>query len=158
MNIFMVDGSKRRLSDIIIENKVTGESCLVASYGLGVRQVRILIDEFQQVTLVADESHSRLNPNAYAAVIDLNESVPHFTFKVIKTHAKFALIDDEIIVFTSANLSANRRMESYMVGRIDEVNGIESVKKIMHNPKMIFKKQMNEFDLFDDNMNMDFML
>lgn len=149
MDVFFVDGSEQCLADIILKNIVSGKTCSVASYGFGVKQVRRLIDAFDQVLLVADISHSQLNAKAYDAVVEMSDKLPHFIFRPIKTHAKLALIDDEIVIFTSANLSANRRIESYMIGRFEEVTGIDEIKKTLGDPGSIFKKSIEHSkDLF----------
>lgn len=140
MDVFFVDGSQKCFADIILENMTTGKTCSVASYGFGVKQVKRLIHSFEQVLLVADTSHSQLNAEAYNTVVEMSNDIPQFTFKPIKTHAKLALIDNEKIIFTSANLSANQRMESYMVGFFNEVSGIEKLKQTMGDPGGIFKK------------------
>lgn len=152
MNVFLVDGSQRHFADIILENLVTGRTCSVASYGFGVKQITRLIEAFDQVLLVADTSHSQLNTKAYNRVVRMSNELEHFTFRPVKTHAKLALIDDEIIIFTSANLSANRRMESYMIGTFSEVGGIGELKKIMGSPGDVFKRPVvdvgiNDFDI-----------
>lgn len=147
MRVFFVDGSQRHFADIILENLVTGRTCSVASYGFGVKQVDRLIGAFDQFLLVADTSHAQLNTKAYNNVVKKSDTLDHFTFNPINTHAKLALIDDEVIIFTSANLSANRRMESYMVGTFDEVEGIEQLQATMGSPGDIFKKPFDPGDI-----------
>jgi len=93
-----------------------------------------LIRAFEHVLLVADTSHSQLNSDAYKAIVGRSRNLSGFTFKQIKNHSKLALIDDEIIIFTSANLSANRRVESYLIGSFGEVGGIEELKKMFLAP------------------------
>ena len=147
MKAFIVDGSKRSFADVILENKTTGKTCSVASWGFGAAQVRRLIREFQRVLLVADASHSQLNASAYAAVLRMQKTYAHFTFRPCKTHVKLALIDDEIIIFTSANLSANKRAESYIVGELSEIDGIDQIKEFIGEPEKIFRVDDGFFDL-----------
>jgi len=143
MEVFIVDGAKQNLADIIISNKISGKTCTVASWGFGVRQVERLIDAFDQLLLVADASHSQLNTKAYGTVVEMSENLEYFTFRPTRTHMKLALVDDELIIFTSANLSANRRLESYMIGNFGEVNGIENIKEILGDPGMIFREKQH---------------
>ncbi|MFA7173794.1 MAG: hypothetical protein WC340_10335 [Kiritimatiellia bacterium] len=130
MECFFVDGSARSFADIILQQKTPRKKCLVASYGFGVEQVRKVLSAFDFMMLVADVSHAQLNPKAYQIVVDMSDTLPNFYFVATKTHAKFALVDDEIIIFTSANLSANRRIESYLVGNMAEASGVDALKKI----------------------------
>ena len=130
MDCFFVDGASKSFADVILQQRVSGKTCLVASYGFGVLQVRKVLNAFDFVLLVADISHAQLNAEAYNMVVEMSAILPNFSFVATKTHAKLAIIDDEIIIFTSANLSANRRMESYMIGSLGEVNGSEKLKEI----------------------------
>jgi hypothetical protein len=67
-----------------------------------------------------------------------------FVFNPIPIHAKLAFIDDEILIVTSANLSANRRIESYLVARMDEVDGVDELKKVMGNPGRVLAAAVAE--------------
>ena len=136
MDCFFVDGNSKSFADIILQHRVDGKKCLVASYGFGVLQIRKIINAFDFVSLVADISHSKLNEKAYCTVVEMATVLPNFSFITTKTHAKLALIDDEIIIFTSANLSANRRIESYVIGSMQEFPGIEKFKKLFTNTSM----------------------
>ena len=82
MKVFFVDGSARCFADIIIENKITGKTCSVASYGFGVKQVSRIIAEFDQVLLIADTSHSRINKNSYASVMQMDKTLPFFNLTI----------------------------------------------------------------------------
>lgn len=130
MDVFFVDGAVRSFADIILQQRIDGKKCLVASYGFGVAQVKKILNAFDFVLLIADVSHAQLNTDAYNTVVEMSAVLPNFSFIATKTHAKFALIDDETIIFTSANLSANRRMESYMIGSIREVSGVQKINEI----------------------------
>ena len=138
MKAFVVDGSQRHFAEVIIDYRVSGREVMVASYGFGVKQVQLLLGAFRRVLLVADNSHSQLNPNAWKTIVAMAREMPRFVFNPIPIHAKLALIDNEMLIFTSANLSANRRLESYLAARMDEVDGVEELKKIMGNPGMVF--------------------
>ena len=151
---FLVDGSQRNFADVIISRRVTGKTCAVASYGFGVVQVNRLVSAFRQVLLVADESHSQLNTKAYDTVVRMDRKLKYFTFRPTKIHAKLALIDDEVIIFTSANLSANRRVESYLVGQASEVAGIEAIKNLLSNPDEVFVSRVDE-DLLCLDLDLD---
>lgn len=144
MNCFFVDGSSKSFADIILQYRVDGKKCLVASYGFGVLQVRKIISAFDAVVLVADISHATLNATAYDTVVEMSAVLPSFSFIATRTHAKLALIDDEIVVFTSANLSANRRVESYMIGEFREFTGIENLEKIFSNTSGVLVKPDSE--------------
>lgn len=147
MECFFLDGSSKSFADVILDNLVCGGECLVASYGFGVLQVRKLVNSFDSVVLVADISHAKLNAEAYDMVVDMSSILPNFSFIATKTHAKLALIDDEIIIFTSANLSANRRFESYMIGKFKEFNGIEKLKEIFKKEPILTKKEEVKFNI-----------
>ena len=95
---------------------------MAATSGFGTKQVEKIIQNFDTVPLVADSSHSQLNPRAYSRVVELSEILDNFRFAPTKIHAKFAVINGEIVIFTSANLSANRRLEVYLVGQKDDVD------------------------------------
>ena len=130
MDCFFVDGASKSFADIILQQRIDGKKCQVASYGFGVLQIRKIINAFDSVSLVADISHAQLNAEVYDIVVDMSRVLPNFSFVATKTHAKLALIDDKTIIFTSANLSANRRMESYLIGSFDEISGVENIKEI----------------------------
>lgn len=151
MKAFLVNGKQKNFADVIIENSITGNVCLVASYGFGIAQINRLISAFDKVLLIADTSHSRLSKNVYNEVVRMSDDFSYFTFKPINTHAKFALIDDEIIIFTSANLSVNRCMESYLIGKFSEIDDIEKFKEIVGDPDSLFKNDNKEFDFPDIN-------
>lgn len=127
MKAYIVDGSKQNFADTIISLSSSGRSCVVSSFGFGVRQVRRLLEHFDSVNLVADGTHSQLNSKAYKEVVRLSNSVSGFSFTPKKIHAKLAVIDSEVVVFTSANLSANRRIEVYVVGSLDEIQGVGDI-------------------------------
>ena len=156
MEIYLVNGADTNFADVILKNKLYGKTCSVASYGFGVIQVKRLISSFDQVLLVADESHSQLNTSAYNAVVEMDKNINHFKFRPTKIHAKFALVDNEIFIFTSANLSANRRIESYMIGSFNEVVGLDKIKKLMGNPCDFFKK--NDINKMDFDIEIDDLL
>jgi len=165
MDAFIVDGAKQTLADIIISKKVSGKTCSVASWGFGVRHVERLINAFDQLLLVADASHSQLNKTAYRSVVKMSEKLDYFTFRPARTHVKLALIDDEIIIFTSANLSANRRLESYIIGHFCEINGIDEIKRMFDNPGAAYRKRwhaeltdigIEQIDIDIGFMDMDF--
>lgn len=127
MEIFTVNGKDTNFADVIIKHRINGEKCVVASYWFGVRMVERIIQNFKSVMLVSDSSHSTLNPKAYKKVVALDRRLDDFEFVTIKTHAKFAIIDNKTLIFTSANLSANQRMESYLIADVAEVVGCESI-------------------------------
>ena len=139
MNCFFVDGSSKSFADIILQQRVDGKKCLVASYGFGVMQVRKILNAFDFVLLVADISHAQLNAVAYDTVVEMSKVLPNFSFVATKTHAKLAVIDDEKIIFTSANLSANRRIESYVIGSLSEIVGIDKLKAIFDNQSSVIE-------------------
>ncbi len=56
-------------------------------------------------------------------------------------------VTNDVIIFTSANLSANRRIESYMIGKVSEVDDIEKVEKLLGCPGDIFLKSNINIDL-----------
>jgi len=143
--IFFVDGADKTFADIILENRVNGETCAVASYGFGVKQINRLLDGFDNLLLLADESHAQLNKKAWDTVIEMDANLDHFTFKSEKTHAKLAIIDKKVIIFTSANLSANRRMESYMIAKVADVDGVDDVRAIIGNPSECSKKRDDDW-------------
>lgn len=130
MECFLVDGATRSFADVILQQRGCGKKCLVASYGFGVLQVRKVLSAFDFLLLVADISHATLNAEAYSVVVEMSEKLENFSFVATKTHAKFALVDDETLIFTSANLSANRRIESYMIGSVEEVAGVEALQRV----------------------------
>jgi len=157
MNCFFVDGSQTNLADVILDNTVAGETCAVLSYGFGVMQVKRLMSAFDQVLLLADSSHSKLNKKAYDEVVRLSSMDNGFTFRPVRTHAKLVIIDSEIVIFTSANLSANKRIESYLIGKVSEISGIDKMLEFFGNPDEIFKKNASEnsdLDL-DIDINLD---
>ena len=143
-----MDGSSTSFADVILQKRVCGRRCLIASYGFGVVQIRKVLSAFDNVCLVADISHAQLNPVAYNMVVEMSTVLPGFSFFAIKTHVKMALIDDEVFIFTSANLSANRRIESYVVGSFDEVEGIEKFEKMFNGKIKVGEKY--KIDAADD--------
>ncbi len=155
MDAFFVNGKDSSLADIILKNTTKYHTCYVASFGFGIKQINLLIDRFENVLLVADNSHAKLNKTAYDKVIEMNNEIPNFVFKETKTHAKLAIIDDDTIIFTSANLSKNHRMESYLIGKITEINGIEHIKEIFGNPSSIFEVKESNNDIDNEELNLD---
>ena len=131
IEVFVIDGSERNLADIIIANKISGDSLCVASYGFGVKQVRRLMNAFKKMVLVADTSHSQLNNAAWKSITKMSNENPRFLFIPTAIHAKLAIIDEAIVVFTSANLSANQRIESYIIGNKNEMNGIDDIANFL---------------------------
>ena len=77
-----------------------------------------------------------------------SETYEKFSFLPSRIHAKLALIDGETIIVTSANLSSNRKIELYLIGNINEVDGIDEVKKFFGDPDEVLKKSGG--DDFDD--------
>jgi len=144
MRIFIVDGKERTFADVICENSAKFDSLLVASYGFGVRQVEKLLSVFREVVLVADESHSVLNRKAFESVLSKSEHNEKFSFLPSRTHAKLALIDNETIIVTSANLSSNRKIELYLIGSAKEVDGIDELKKFFGDPDEVFGKTVGD--------------
>ena len=145
MRAFLVNGAERSLADVIVEHKGQGRTCLVASYRFGVKQVERIISNFSTVTLIADSSHAQLNPRAYERVIELDETLDTFSFVPTKIHAKFAIINGETVIFTSANLSANRRVEVYIIGCKGEVDGVDDVVSVLGDPGGILIESTDEF-------------
>jgi hypothetical protein len=131
---FAVDGSNRCFADVIIENSSSGNTCVVASYGFGIKQVDRLVSFFSELVLIADESHSKLDPKAYKHVTGLSGK-NGFTFIPANTHAKIAIINREKVIFTSANLSANRRIEIYFVAPVKHIDGISDILRILGDPQ-----------------------
>ena len=153
---FLVNGAEKSFADVIIEHKGAGGSCMVASYGFGVKQVEKIIQNFDTVTLVADSSHSQLNPRAYSRVVELSEILDNFRFAPTKIHAKFAVINGEIVIFTSANLSANRRLEVYLVGQKDDVDGVGEVIAGLGDPGGLLSGPTEWLSLDGQNFETDF--
>ena len=150
MRAFLVNGSERSFADVITEQRGLGLSCMVASYGFGVKQVERIISNFNRVTLIADSSHAQLNPRAYERVVALDETLDTFNFIPTKIHAKFAIINGDTVIFTSANLSANRRVEVYLIGCKGEVDGVNEVISGLGSPGGIFSEPTAEFLLHSD--------
>ena len=145
MKTFLVDGANKSLADIIIEHTEEGGECLVTSFGFGVRQVRKIIDHFDSFTLIADASHSTLNSRAYQSVVELDSDIDGFTFKPTeKIHAKFVVIDKKTVIFTSANLSANKRIEAYVIGSASEMIGVDKVVEQLGFPSGILTEKIKK--------------
>lgn len=134
MNAFVVDGSEKNFADVIIENAGKRKSCIVASYGFGVKQVERIVEHFGSVVLVADESHSQLNPRAFNRIVEMSETIESFSFIPTKIHAKIAIINGDTVIFTSANLSANRRVEVYLIGKTKSISGMSGVLEGLKSP------------------------
>jgi len=145
VKVFAVNGANKNFADIILENSSIGGTCVVASYGFGVKQVERLVSYFKEVTLIADESHSQLNPNAYEHIVKLSDNGGNgFTFKPTKTHAKMAIINNETLIFTSANLSSNRMVEIYLITSVSSVDGVDGILRVFGDPDGMLD---GEFDL-----------
>lgn len=127
METFIVDGSHTNFADIIINNSVNNESCLVATYGYGFLQVALVAANFENVVLVADIGHQKLNKKARMIVKTMERDNPNFKFIEKKTHIKLAIIDNKRVIFTSANLANNRKNEIYLVGDFEEFEKIENI-------------------------------
>jgi hypothetical protein len=158
MECFFVDGKKQSFADIILKYKKSGDTCLVGSFGFGTKQVKKLLANFKKTVLLADSSHSQLNSNAYFQVCRLAESSDNFVFKQTKTHAKFAIVDDEVFIMTSANLSQNQRLEIYVIEDVAKVNGLDEIKKVVGMPTLVMcgdKNKESEFDI-DIDIDIDF--
>ncbi len=126
-DFFFVDGKATSFADVILRYKKNGQSLFVATYGFGVKQVWRLMSNFDSVILVADESHSVLNSKAFKSAEAMSRNSNGFEFRPMRNHAKLAIIDDAVIIFTSANLSQNRKRELYFVYSAD-VEIAESIK------------------------------
>ena len=146
LNIEIINGKKKNMADVIIENGVTFESCVVASYGFGVKQINKLIAAFDSVFLIADDSHSKLNSNVYKSVVEMSKRLNHFYFRSINVHAKFAIIDNSVFMMTSANLSNNQKYEIYCICNISDVSGIDELKRFFVVPEKLDKKELIAID------------
>lgn len=133
---FVVNGANRNFADVILEYATRGDSCIVASYGFGTEQVDRLVFFFKSLVLVADESHSKLNSKAFDYVMGLSGK-NGFAFIPTKTHAKMAIINNETVIFTSANLSANKRLEMYVVAPLSAITGMDAILEVFKNPQKL---------------------
>jgi len=127
ISLELVDGSKCSLAEMIVKNKVTGESVLVATFGIGIKQIKMLLWEFDKVTIVIDSSHSSWQKKLWDRILYMNDTNEKLTIKVAQIHAKLAIIDGEVAVITSANLSQNQFIESYVIGNVSEIKGSKKV-------------------------------
>lgn len=144
MRAFIINGATKNFADVII-GESTGGNCLVASFGFGVKQIERLISHFSEVVLIADASHSQLNSKVYEKAVSLSMCTDGFTFIPSKIHAKLAIINNDKLIFTSANLSANRRIESYLIGKVSEIEGVKQLKQSLGNPDLFFTDKSDDY-------------
>lgn len=102
----LINGKKYSFADVILHKQKKEKSIIVSTFGFSVLQIKKLLFNFDNIIVIIDESHLKLNNSMYLRACELNRLYKNFTLKVTSIHAKLAIFGDQCII-TSANLSNN---------------------------------------------------
>jgi len=160
IDLKLINGSESSLADMITKNKVSGKTVIVATFGIGVKQIKKLLWEFEEVTIIIDSTHSHWQKKLWKRVLKLNSMHDNLIIKMAAIHSKVAIIDNKIVIVTSANLSQNQFIESYVIGDMLEFSGIKEIINFFNSIPVNSidwnrtelngkKDELNNFDEFD---------
>lgn len=122
----LINGKKYSFADVILSKRKNEQSIIVSTFGISAAQIQKLLFTFNKVQVVIDESHSNLNEDMFNRICNLNNIEKRFILKVTSIHAKIAIFGNQCIV-TSANLTSNQKIESYLFSTIKEITGVKKI-------------------------------
>jgi hypothetical protein len=132
ISIKLIDGGSKSFADVICDNKFAGDTVLVTTFGVSLKQIEKLLFSFEDVTIIIDESQSKLNPNMIERIIAKQKAVEKLHIKMASIHAKLAIIDNNFLIVSSANLTSNYKIESYLFIPTECVGGITDIVEFLN--------------------------
>lgn len=122
----------KTLADIILDNRITGKSLTVFSFGLAKKEIAKLITRFEKIILIIDTNAvKRTQKKSIVWVLALEKMTKKIKLMTCgRAHVKIAIVDEEVLIITSANLQKNRSEEFYSVERFDKIKHSCIINKI----------------------------
>lgn len=155
----LINGKETSLSDFIVARKGAGISVDVCTFGINAKDVEALLWHFKKVTLFLSDGQSTLNPKMIQRISMIQQMNSNLIVKKGKIHSKLVLINKELLIVTSANLTKNYKTESYLTCSVDSIDGaIESFESLQSLPDFFGDEEKKEdkigFDFdFGDTLN-----
>jgi len=132
--IKFINGKETNFADIICEYKKNQDrNVIVTTFGISIKQIEKLLYNFKTVEVIVDESQSKLNKNMFDRIVILNKQNDNFILKCASIHSKLAIVDNEKLIITSANLTNNQKIESYFFIDTKNIIGMNKILSFIKN-------------------------